>query len=329
MKKIIGYIIDILIFIGLYYLFVKYIVVAYFPFVLSLFIVIGLSSLLKRFVTLKKWLGMLILFLFYVSLSILFIFIIFYGIQFFYQFLLDAKDYYDLYLLPLIRSLFKTQGISYLLSYSQQIMDKIFVWLIDKCLYILSIIPTFFSTYCLMMISSFFFHIEYDECKEYIIQYIPQRYMTMIKRIKDIIFSSIKYYLFTQLQLMVIVFIYLSFAFVIIRFDYPILLSFLLSFLDALPFIGVGIALLPMTVFYFIIQDYLKAIYILALYLLINITRTFLEPRLMKNHLKIPTIFLFVSMIIHIQLFGIIGLLISPITLSIFQSLLDNHDHLK
>lgn len=328
MKKIINDLLYIVISFLLFYIFVKYIVIAYFPFFFSLFIVMMLTSLLKKLFDDHRILGFIILFLFYVSLSIFIVFIFFHGLQFFYQFLLDFKDYYDLYVLPLIQSffdIFSYQGIHDFLSYAKQSLDNLFVLLIDKCLYFLSMIPSLFSTYFLIVISSFMFYLGLDECKDYVIKYIPDHYLYYFIKVKNTVFSSIKSYLFTQCQLMIIVFIDLSIAFMIIRIDHVLLFSFLLSFLDALPFIGVGIALIPMSLFYMLVKDYIKAVYILVLYCLINMTRTFLEPRLMKNQLKIPTILLFLSMIIHLRLFGIIGLLISPITLSIIQSLLDNH----
>jgi len=297
-----------------------------------MFIVVVFMSFFKKRFKQGKCLGILFLFLFYVLLSLFFIFIIFYGIQFFYQFVLDFKDNYDLYLLPMIKSLFQIfqpYGIDYFLSQGQQIIDNFFIWLIDGCLYCLSFIPSFLSSYFFLIISSFLFYLGYDDLKNYLLTYLSDDYLQLILNIKNTILLTTKSYFFTQCQLMAIVFIFLSIGFMIIRLDYPILLSIITAFLDALPFIGVGIILLPMTLFYLVIKDYLKAIYILILYALINMTRTFLEPKLMKNQLKIPVILLFVSMIIHLQLFGFIGLLISPITLSFLQSLLDNYKQLQ
>ena len=118
-------------------------------------------------------------------------------------------------------------------------------------------------------------------------------------------------------------------GFWVLGLEYKLFLSILIALLDSLPFLGVGAGLFPMMIYFIFHQDYFKVIYLLILYLLIYLSRTFLENYLMKNKMKIPSFFIFISFFIHIHLFGFIGVFLSPLTLCVIHSIIDNYKRIK
>lgn len=304
----------------IYYFFIQYICISYFPYVLSIIIVYSIISFLKTKFYYNQYIGMIFLFLLYFLFSFLFLIIIYYIISFVYHSLLNYQDFYN-YLISIINSPVILKLFQYYQSYYEEIMK----FIINKCIYFMSIIPITLKNYLIMIISSFMLLISYDHLKQICIKYVDKHILISLLSILTSLINTFKIYVLTQLKLMIIVFIYLIVGFTILKIPHVLLCSLLLSLLDALPFIGVGIALIPMSIIEIMIGHYLKAIYIIILYLLIYLTRTFLEPVFMKNEFKVPIFILFISMIIHIRLFGFIGVVISPLTLTIIHFYLDNY----
>lgn len=308
-----------------YYIFIKYVVIRYLPFFLSFLLTIILTSYFKK----KKYLGLFTLVVVYLFTFFLLFCAFFYGIKYLYVVLIEVKDYYDLYLIPLINDFmdyFKSFGADSILLYGQNYLDSLFVFVIDSLITVLSFIPSLFQFFILFIISSFIIYNGYDELKKYLLDNVSA---SNLIQIRNILIFSIKNYLLTQLEITFVIFLILFFSFRILSFKNVFLLSLLTALIDMIPLIGVGIIIIPIAIYYLLLNNYIGFIYILLIYFLVNITRTFLEPKLMKNKMNFPEVLLFVSMIIHLELFGFFGIFISPISMSILHTLLDKNNQKK
>lgn len=121
----------------------------------------------------------------------------------------------------------------------------------------------------------------------------------------------------------VYLFFILLIGFAVMRMSHPLLYAFVTALLDSLPFIGVGIVLIPLCIVYLLQGAYLKAFYIFLIYLIINVVRSLLEPRIMNKQMKIPSFLLLLSMMVHLYFFGMIGVILSPIHMSLIYGFLD------
>lgn len=83
--------------------------------------------------------------------------------------------------------------------------------------------------------------------------------------------------------------------------------------LDALPFIGTGIVLLPLAVFRFAAGDYVRAAVCVLLYAACAILREMLEPRLIGKNVGMAPLAVLVSLYAGIKLFGVIGIIKGPL----------------
>lgn len=83
--------------------------------------------------------------------------------------------------------------------------------------------------------------------------------------------------------------------------------------LDALPFIGTSIVLIPLAVVQIIQGSYGKAVVCLVLYGICILLREILEPRLIGNRMGVPPIAVLISLYVGIQLFGVMGIIKGPL----------------
>lgn len=185
-------------------------------------------------------------------------------------------------------------------------------------------IPQFFFSFFIFIMATFFLVIDYEDIRDTLITIMPSHLLQSFHVIKNRSLESIIIYVRCQFIIMLITFLILSFAFFIMKMHYPLFYALLTAFLDSLPVIGIGIVLIPIGFVYCFQKAYLKAIYILLIYIFLNVLRSFLEPQLMNKHMKIPSFVLLFSMVIHLHFFGMIGLFLSPIHMSLIYSSLES-----
>ena len=93
------------------------------------------------------------------------------------------------------------------------------------------------------------------------------------------------------------------------------------GFMDFLPFIGTGIALIPIGVIRIIGGNLFGGIIILISYFICLVIREFLEPRLLGNGLKFSPVAILVSVYAGLMFYGIGGVILGPVTLLILVEL--------
>ncbi len=83
--------------------------------------------------------------------------------------------------------------------------------------------------------------------------------------------------------------------------------------LDALPFLGTGIVLVPLTIAQLIRGSYGRAVVCVLLYIGCILTREFLEPKLIGKKMGIPPLFVLVAIYVGLKLFGVVGIIKGPL----------------
>lgn len=96
---------------------------------------------------------------------------------------------------------------------------------------------------------------------------------------------------------------------------YFLLLGIVIGFLDALPFLGTGIVLLPIALFWMIGGNFRLAFGYAGLFLLTYVVREFMEPRLLGEKLGIYPFVLVIVVYAGLYLYGAAGVILGPVTL--------------
>jgi sporulation integral membrane protein YtvI len=122
-----------------------------------------------------------------------------------------------------------------------------------------------------------------------------------------------KGYLKAYLLLFLLTFSELFLGFSILRVEYALLLALLVSLVDLLPVLGVGIVLVPWSIVMLLQRDYRLGAGLLILYGTVLLVRQIMEPRLVGKSLGLhPLITLFASYA-GWRLFGVLGMLLGPV----------------
>ncbi len=103
----------------------------------------------------------------------------------------------------------------------------------------------------------------------------------------------------------------------------PLLLGFFTFLAAMVPIIGAGAVWVPVDIYLFATNSYGKGVILLILGLGgISLIDNIMKPILIGKKAKLPTLFLFLGIIGGLKLYGVLGLFLGPVILSVFFALI-------
>ena len=177
-------------------------------------------------------------------------------------------------------------------------------------------IPRFVISCVVCIIASFFLMADYDNIIAYISGNIKGKakfyYDEAISFIRNVLLVVLKAYF----KIMTITFIELSIGLTLFNVRGSIGIAFCIAIFDILPIFGVGGILIPWTIISLLQANYLLAFELLALYAIISVVRTIIEPKIVGGELGLHPLATLVAMLVGLRLFGFLGMFGLPILLS-------------
>lgn len=140
--------------------------------------------------------------------------------------------------------------------------------------------------------------------------------------IKDVMLSGVKAQFITAVLQMFAAIVILAVGFTIMDLNYAMMLALVISVLDALPVIGAGLIMFPMMGFYLVTGQYMLLAGTVFLYLIVQVVKRIMEPKLLGAQMKMSQLATMVSMYAGYAMMGYIGLLIGPLLLKLFMAVL-------
>lgn len=130
-------------------------------------------------------------------------------------------------------------------------------------------------------------------------------------------------FLKSQIILMILTFVVSLIGLFILRVENALTIAVILGLLDLLPYLGPGLVLIPWSIYSFFTGDLFMGIGLMILYASTVTVRQFAEPKVLSTSLSLNPLAILVSLFAGLQLFGVIGLIIGPISLVLIISLYD------
>lgn len=169
----------------------------------------------------------------------------------------------------------------------------------------------------LTVISTFYFSVDFERIMNFLKGLLPKKAQNSIIALKEKGIHSLKIFARSYILVFVMTFCELSLGFLILRIPYPALLGIIVAIVDILPVLGTGLILLPWGVTCLVIGNIFLGVGLLLLYVIITIIRNIVEPKLVGEQIGLHPLLTLISMFLGLQLFGLLGLFLFPVTLSI------------
>ncbi len=131
-------------------------------------------------------------------------------------------------------------------------------------------------------------------------------------------------YLKAQAKIMVVVGLVCVVGLWILGNPQCLLWGVLIGFLDALPVLGVGMILIPWALLWLLRGNYWLFIGYLVLFLVADLVRQFLEPKLLGKEIGIHPALMLIAVYGGIFLYGVAGFILGPISVVIYTNVWKN-----
>ncbi len=126
-------------------------------------------------------------------------------------------------------------------------------------------------------------------------------------------------YMKAQCMILFLIAVVISCGLYFIGNEYALLLGIGIAVLDAFPIMGSGVVLLPWAVIQLIGGDFYRAAVLVTLFAVCTFLREILEPRIFGKELGMKSLYILISIYVGIKLFGFMGILLGPISITILK----------
>ncbi|MGE6298976.1 sporulation integral membrane protein YtvI [Guptibacillus hwajinpoensis] len=185
-------------------------------------------------------------------------------------------------------------------------------------------IPTLVINFIIGIVLAYFLSIEIEMWKRIAAKRTPNTFKTAYFFLKENVLSGIGAYLKAQLKLITITFVLVLCGLWILRVDNAFTLALLSAIFDLLPLLGVSAIFIPWAIYLLAVGQTSLAVSLLILLVVVMLVRQIMEPKITGDSLGVSAFTILSFMIISLSLFGIAGVVLSPILLILIKALYDH-----
>ena len=182
-------------------------------------------------------------------------------------------------------------------------------------------IPGLIIKLILMIISCFFFLLDYDKVMAFFFSLIPKGKEKAFETVKWYVTNTLLVYIRSYSLLFLMTYVELALGFQILGIPYAPIIGLMVAVFDILPVLGTGGILLPWTVVLLVMKNIPMGIGMFVLYLIITIIRNTMEPKLVGKQIGLHPLATMISLYVGLKVIGFWGMLIFPTTLAVLSSM--------
>jgi predicted PurR-regulated permease PerM len=182
---------------------------------------------------------------------------------------------------------------------------------------------TFLVNFLIGIILAYFLSIEIGDWKKLAREKTPNTFKVAFTFLRENVLKGIGTYLKAQLKLISITFAIIYIVLLFLGVNNAFSISVLAAIFDVLPLLGVATLFIPWIIYLFAIGNSTLAFWLLGLLGVVVLMRQILEPKITGDSLGVSAFTTLAFMIISLSLFGIAGLILSPILIILIKALID------
>ncbi|GGG83950.1 sporulation integral membrane protein YtvI [Paenibacillus radicis (ex Gao et al. 2016)] len=182
---------------------------------------------------------------------------------------------------------------------------------------------TFLFNLIIGVVLAYFLSIEIKMWKKTANEKTPNTFKKAFFFLRENVFKGIAGYIKAQAKMISITFIVIFVSLLLLGVNNALMISVIAAIFDILPLLGVGTIFIPWIIYLFIVGQTSLAIWVSVLFLVVVLARQILEPKITGDTLGVSAFTMLAFMIISLKLFGIAGVILSPILIILIKALYD------
>lgn len=217
------------------------------------------------------------------------------------------------------------ENVTALFSGSTALLDRAFSYVLGLAGAFLSHVPDSALSLGTSVVSAFMISAKLPRIRRWILSRFPREKLRPLLESLRGIKNAVGSWLGAQLRLAGVTMGILLAGLLILRIPYALLWAFGISLVDAFPVLGTGTVLLPWGLICFLQGDRARALGLAGIYVLISLTRSVLEPRLVGRQLGLDPLVTLFALYAGYKLWGIGGMILAPLlAVTVVQLLPEN-----
>ncbi|KFZ39592.1 MULTISPECIES: sporulation integral membrane protein YtvI [Thermoactinomyces] len=185
----------------------------------------------------------------------------------------------------------------------------------------ISNLPYLITVLVFITLAALFIGWDWPRLRKKILWVIPVDIQKTIRTILTDLKKALLGFVRAQLALVTITAVIMLIGLTILKVPYAFTIAFIIGLVDLLPYLGVGAVLVPWIIYLFLTGNLQWAIGLSITYGIIITVRQFLEPKLVASSIGIDPLLTLISLFVGLKLFGMIGLILGPVTVVILMAL--------
>ena len=172
-------------------------------------------------------------------------------------------------------------------------------------------LPSYLISVIVAILSAYFFTIQREDVLKWMKQIAPPSVEKRMTLVMDNLRYAVGGYFKAQFKIMGVVFLILLVGFAVLGVRYFVLVAFLISFLDFLPVVGTGTAMIPWGIYKFLMGDYKMAILLIAIYAVTQLVRQLLQPKLVADSVGMNPLVTLLLLYIGYRIGSVLGMILA------------------
>lgn len=232
---------------------------------------------------------------------------------------LSGLDSLELWLLGLAQKAPKgispilVHGVEGMFSNGSALLDGLTSRLLNLATSVLKALPDSALGLGTWVLATFMLSARLPKIRIWIREHMPkawhERYAPHLQTLKKTVCG----WLLAQTKLVGVTFCILTAGFLLLQITHPLLWAAATCLVDILPVLGTGTVLIPWSLVCFLQGDSLRALGLLAIYAVVSLLRSVLEPRLVGKHLGLDPLITLLAIYAGYRLWGLIGMILAPV----------------
>ncbi len=160
------------------------------------------------------------------------------------------------------------------------------------------------------ILATYFFIADRDNLAEKANKILPDSFKRGYKMVAENFKNAVGGYFKAQFKIMLVLVVIMFIAFEFMKVDYSFLLALGIAFLDFLPVFGTGAVFWPWAIVDLITGSYLHAVFICILYLVCQLVKQILQPKMVGDSIGLNPFAALIFMFIGYRLGGVFGMIL-------------------
>ncbi|WP_322922996.1 sporulation integral membrane protein YtvI [Paenibacillus campi] len=200
-------------------------------------------------------------------------------------------------------------------------VSNIVTSILNYVLNFLTALPNFAWIMVVVVLSAFFISNSWERHNRMVSGWFPSNIRQPAAAIWSDLQKALFGYIKTQMILISITGLIVIVGLFILQVPSALLIGLLIGLVDLLPYLGVGIVMVPWAIYSLMSNDVGLGIGLSVVYVIVLIVRQLIEPKILASNVGLDPLATLISMFVGLKLFGALGLIIGPVTLVLVTAL--------